>query len=415
MKRLPLLLLLGSFIASPCLVADTAAVKPDLFKEAKTALAARQFDAALDLYERAIIEHPEIPDRCWAAQQAIANTLAVKGDLAEAAKAAHIALDCAPTSQAFDESVHLAAKILSALDKDVTRANQLLAFQQTGPVNGAVNPMEAIGYPSQPDREKALEKMREQAGDNAAASRLRAYTFLLAGKPREALAQFADAFHRAMSPASLQTAALELASTGLRALRGHRGDQAKAAQFIQFGPNGSDGKPKTEDDPGDPFEGLLPAFPAGGEGGLAGLSTEDVGTLRRLRDGVRLYVGDPWVRPELRRDASIVMQQTTEALDDWGAPGQKDWYLQLVYGTDIRSLLDTSIVAVQAAARSRALHLAEVTALWKDIDAHYAALGTQPPASISAARKQFDATMTALCRLQAPPAPEKPLAKPMTF
>ena len=150
--RPPALFLFFVCLAAPLArCADSGA--DELFKAAKSAASARQFDEAVRLCERLIVEHPEDPDHCFNAQLTIAATLAAKGDLAEAAKAAHLAMDCAPNAASFDAATGVAANILSALDQNVGRANQLLAFQQTGPANGAVNPLEAIGYPLLPERE----------------------------------------------------------------------------------------------------------------------------------------------------------------------------------------------------------------------------------------------------------------------
>lgn len=413
MKRSALFLLFVWLAAPLAQCADNGA--DELLKAAKTAASARQFDEGLRLCERLIVEHPEDSVHCFNAQLTIATTLAAKGDLAEAAKAAHLAMDCAPNEGYYDTAAVLAASILSAMDQNVGRANQLLAFQQTGPANGAVNPLETIGYPSLPEREKTFEALREQAGDSPASSRLRAWTFLLSGKPREAFAQFADAFHRSTNPRDMQIAGEDLVSAGLRASRGHRMDQNKALQFVRFGPDGPDGKPNTADDIADPFAGILPAPPAAGEGGLAGLGAEELAALRHVRDAAKLYASDPGVEPRMRNAALFALQRANEALDDWGGAEQKDWYLHLVIGTDNPFQTDPALTGAQAAAKGRALHLGGITAFWNEIDASCAARGIEPTPAMANARRQLTTTTNALGRLESKPPVSKPLQKPASF
>ena len=413
MTRLALLLLIVRLAAPVAWSADNGA--DDLFKAAKTAVSAHQFDEALRLCERLIVEHPEDSVRCFNAQLTIATTLASKGDLAEAAKAAHLAMDCAPTAATYDAATGVAANILSALDKNVDRANQLLAFQQTGPANGAVNPLDTIGYPSLPEREKALEAVREQAGDGAAGSRLRACTFILCGKPREAFAHFGDAFRRSTTQRDIQIAGADLATTGLRAMRGNRLDQNQALQFLLFGPDGPDGKPNTDDDIADPFAGLVSDSPTAGEGGLAGLDAEGLSALRDVRDAAKLYANDPGVDTRMRQSAIVALQRANEALDDWGGTEQKAWYLRLALEEEKPFQTDPLWTSAQAAAKGRALHLGGITAFWNEVDALCAARGIEPTPAMTNARKQFTATTSALGRLESKPSQARPLQKPAAF
>lgn len=251
MKRFALILFLAG-LALP-LVRGADNPVDDLSKQAQDAVTAKKFDEAIALYGRIITEHADASDRWFDAQLNITRALTAKGDLAGAAQSAHLCLDGAPNLDAFDQVVSLTANILSAQDKNVDRANKFLAFQQSGSGGGQVSPMDAVGYPSQPDRERAFATFRQQAGDDASAARLRALTFLFTGKPREALAQFADAFRRNDNPYDLRNAGVELVSIGLRAARGNRVGLDQAMQFVIFGPNGPDGKPGTPDDLTDPF------------------------------------------------------------------------------------------------------------------------------------------------------------------
>ncbi len=389
-------------------IADT------LFRKAQAANDAHKPDDALSLYERILEEHPERLDAWFPVQRNIAETLARKGDLAEAAKAAHLCLDIAPNPQAFNEAVAFAANILSALDKNVDRANQFLAFQQSGSAGGAVNPMDAVGYPSLPNRERAFETMRQQAGDTPAASRIRAYTFLLTGKPKEALAQFADGFRRSSTFSDLQRAGLDLTTIGLRDVRGCGIGIETAVQFVIFGPNGKDGKPNTPDDLTDPFAEWLPAAPAPGEGGLADPSADDLATLRKVRDACALYAGDSLLEDYLLRyHAFAVLHRTHIALDDWGIAGQKDWYLQ--YAFEFGNLTEV-LPCTLAAARDRALHFGGVYPLLDEIDAKLAAQDVKPKNGIEKARAQFDALCAELNRASAVKvSPIKPLSQPASF
>lgn len=411
MKPISLLLAMVCLAAATGCCAENAV--DDLLKSAKTAAAARRFDEALGCYERVIEEHPEALSRWFEAQQGIAAALAAKGDFPAAAKAVHLAVDCAPGVPAFDAATTAAANILSALDQNVERANRLLAFQQTGPVNGAGNPLDAVGYPSAPEREKAFAQLRAQAGDSAAGSRLRAYTFLLTGKPREALACFADAFRRSSTVRDAQLAGSDLIAPGLRAVAGHRLGQENAVQYLKFGPHGTDGIAHTGDDIADPFDGLLPAAPPVGEGGLAGVEPAGLAALRHVRDAAWLYAGDSSLRAETRRCGLMAMQRANEALDGWGDEGQKDEFLQIAFASG--DVAEAALACAEAAAKGRALHFGGIGALLREIDACQTAHGLEPAKAFKDLRGPFDSALSAWDRLSAPPPKERALKKPATF
>jgi len=177
MKRLlPFLLLLGGSLFSFA----SGATNPvdDLMNQGQAAAKASKWDDAIQCFERVIEEHPEDPGRWFDAQLNITQMLIKKGDWDGAAKSVHLCIDGAPNLGAFDNAVPFAAAILSAQDKKVDRANQFLDFERTGGANGKANPMDAVGYPSMPDREKAFATFRQQAGDDSNGCRLRAFTYL---------------------------------------------------------------------------------------------------------------------------------------------------------------------------------------------------------------------------------------------
>jgi hypothetical protein len=319
-------------------------------------------------------------------------------------------MDVAPNMDEFSSITGLAANILSALDKNVDRANQLLAFEQSGPGGGAVNPMDAVGYPSAPEREHALEIVRQQAGDTVNASRVRAYTYLLTGKPKEALPHFADAFRRSPTLQETQRASVELTLIGLRDARGHGIGLEKVIQFVIFGPSGPDGKPNTPDDLADPFAQWLPTPPPPpGEGGLAGLSADDLDALRKVRTACQLYAPDPWVHENLRYHSFLVLPRVETALDNWGAPGQKDWYLDRAFESGAPDYLRSYVLA---AARGRALHFGGIYPVLNEIDARLPGKDPKVANEMAKARTQFAAMCAELNRLHTKPPALNPLTRP---
>jgi tetratricopeptide (TPR) repeat protein len=388
----------------------------DLFKQAQISAKDGKFDDAIQSYEHVLTDHPEAYSRWFDAEMNLAQMLAKKGDWDGAAKAAHLCLDGAPNLGSFDRAVGFAAAILSAQDKNIDRANQFIAFEQAGT---GVNPMDAVGYPSLPEREKAFTLIRQQAGDDANASRLRGFTYLFTGKPKEALGQFADAFRRNESPYDLSNAGVELVCIGLRAVRGHRVGLDKDMQFVIFGPDGPDGKPGTADDLTDPFAQFMPPVPAAGTGGLAALSADDLATLQKVRDAAQVYAGDPFLPSDgIRRTALAALQRANDALDGWGAPGQKDWYLRLALGVDCRPPDENTtgyLTGMQLAARGRAAHYGGVHALWNEIDAVCAAKNIDPPRRLKDVRAQFEKVCAGLEQIKFSTPTLVLLKKPATF
>jgi len=417
MKRLALILLLGGSVMTMAL-ADPNPVDV-LMQQAQASAKDSKWDDAIQAYERVITENPQDPGRWFEAQLNITQMLIKKGDWDGAAKSAHLCLDGAPNLSAFDNAVAFTAGILSAQDKSVDRANQFLNFELTGGADGKPNPMDAVGYPVQPEREKAFAAMRAQAGDDSTACRLRAFTYLYIGKPKDALGQFADAFRRNENPYDLTNAGVDLVCTGLRAAHGHRIGLDKAMQFVIYGPAGPDGKTGTADDLPDPFAALMPPVPAPGTGGLAELPADDLAALQKVRDAAQLYAGDPLLPTDpIRRTALGALQRVNDALDGWGAPGQKDWYLRLALGvhcTPPDEYTTGYIIGLESATRGRNTHYGDVRAMWNEIDAVCAAQKLDPPKHLPDYRKQFDGICANLGQIQFPKPAINLMTTPSTF
>ena len=417
MKRLAFVLLLCGTI----LPLAWGAPNPvdDLNNQAQAAAKNSKWDDAIQLYEKIIEEHPEDPGRWFDAQLNITQMLIKKGDLDGAAKSAHLCLDGAPNLGAFDNIVPFTAAILSAQDKNVARANQFLNFEQTGGADGKPNPMDSVGYPSMPDREKAFGLIRQQAGDDSVACRLRAFTYLYSGKPKDALANFADAFRRNENPYDLSNAGVDLVCTGLRAAQGHRVGLDKAMQFVVYGPAGPDGKMGIADDLKDPFAPLMPPVPAPGTGGMAQLSAEDLAALQKVHDAAQLYAGDPHLPSDsIRRSALGALQRTNDALDGWGAPGQEEWYRNLALGincTPPDEYTTGYLEGMERAARGRTTNYGGVHAMWIEIDAVCATQNIKPPTHMDGLRRQFSDICANLGHMQFPPPTLNPLKTPATF
>lgn len=417
MKRLALIL----FLCGPAIPFAWGAPNPvdELFQQAQASAKDSKWDDAIQIYERVVEEHPEDPGRWFDAQLNITQMLVKKGDWDGAVKSAHLCLDGAPNLNAFDNAVAYTAGLLSAQDKNIDRANQFLAFEISGGADGKANPMDAVGYPSLPDREKAFVVIRQQAGDDANACRLRAFTYLFTGKPKEALAQFADAFRRNENPYDLSNAGVDLVCIGLRAVQGHRVGLDKAMRFVIYGPAGPDGKMGTADDLADPFAPFLPPVPAPGTGGMAELPPDDLAALQKVRDAAQLYAGDPELPSDsIRRAAVGALQRANDALDGWGAPGQKDWYLRLALGFHCPPPDEYTtgyLSGLQFAARGRATHYGGVRAMWVELDAVCAVQKIDPPKHLGDFRAQFDKICTSLGQIQFPKSGLNLLKAPASF
>jgi hypothetical protein len=193
----------------------------------------------------------------------------------------------------------------------------------------------------------------------------------------------------------------------------------KALQFVIFGPNGPDGKPGTADDLPDPFKAYLTDVPPPGEGGMSGMPADDLATLKKVRDAAELYAGDPVLQSDgIRRQGLTVLERLNIALDGWGAPGQKDWYLRLGLGlgcpppdeyTAITYLTDAAY-----AARGRGLNYGEIPALWAEVAADCASNNPPLPKHLTDVRSRWDGFTSSLSKIQLPPINLNPMKTPAT-
>ena len=315
---------------------------------------------ALAAYEQAFVEAYRISDRWMEAQTKIVETLRKLNRQPEALQAARICFDACSEPAQIQNWTGLIMDLMREIDKDVVRANQFLAYQQFGPAgkdqtpgtpDDIPNPLAAVPYPSYPAREQAFAKARATAGDSARASRHRAMTFVFTGKPGEALKYFADGFRRCTAR-DMRLMAAEMVVVGVRGVQGHPINLDRCFTFMASGPAGSDGKIGTPDDRLDPFQSMGIAPLAPGSGGLAEIPADQIASLKdvvpRLED-----MAQYWRQHSGRRDAIAALARVHTALCDWGAPGQKEWYIgQLLLSTPEfqNPLMDSALASAKGGA-----------------------------------------------------------------
>jgi len=224
-------------------------------------MAQQKYDDARKVIERVFTAHGSTINNWYSAQLTIASILQAQGKTLEALRATRIALDAAPNRSEITYRVRTIADYIRALDNNIGRANQFINYQRFGPAgedgkpgtaDDLTDPLPALGYPSYPERERAFDKVRKEAGDDDEASRLRAYTYIYTGKPKEALRHFLDMVGRVQSD-RFKYVAPELIIVGVRAARGYAGDMQPFVDYVNYGPAGPDGRTGTADDLKDPF------------------------------------------------------------------------------------------------------------------------------------------------------------------
>lgn len=123
-----------------------------------------------------------------------------------------------------------------------------------------------------------------------------------------------------------------------------------------------------------------------GRGGLADLSADDVAALRGARDRLKEMILDAEQPQPARRQEIEALARVHEALADWGAENQADWYFQIMTTFDNEALRGLLAEIAEASAKGDAYHVAGVRAFWKRVDA---ALGDDLPAHLRNARNRF--------------------------
>jgi tetratricopeptide (TPR) repeat protein len=361
----------------------------------------KRLDEALAQCERVFTENPGCPDYWNQAQQTIVNILRSQNRAAEALQAERILFDVTGDAAGVAGHCNFIAGMLRDLDKNVTRANAFIDFQNYGPWGKdgkpggpAVlsNPLAGVGYPSYGAREQAFAKA-QAGGDDVAYARQRALMCMYTGHPDQAMKYYADALRRSL-PANFKDIANEMIALGVRGVQGHCCDLDRFYAFVRYGPAGPDGKLGTADDIKDPFAqlGVAPRVPAP-DGGLPAMAPEQQKVLVELASNfeamARFEREDAGLRNEVLEDLARVHV----ALCDWGAKGQAEFFLGLMMGEGGEQVQMEACECAQAAARGGELHLGGVCAFWQGIDAKVAAGSARKLGAAAQSRAQFDATL----------------------
>jgi hypothetical protein len=309
-------------------------------------------------------------ERWFEVQRWVVEYHAKAGRLEEALKHARVFFDATPEPRAVSDTTRRVMELFKALDKDIARSNAFLEYQLGGP-NGPdgqpgtpddlKNPHEAYPYPDRSERDKGFAEARGQAGDDADASRYRAWTYLYTGRPREGLKWFVDALTRSpVTPGGRNPAetipgrAREMVWLGVRPIRGHSAGLSDVYAFVALGPAGPDGQPGTPDDLPDPFPALLGSEPLPGP---VTFSAEDLQSIREVRESLRAIVADPREPPGERRLCVDAVERTHEALNDWAQPEVRAFFLECLQNDRDGHAQQGLFFAALGAARGNSYHL----------------------------------------------------------
>ena len=357
---------------------------------------------ALAAYEQFFVDASGICDRWFEAQSRIVEILRKLDRPREALQAAKICLDACGDAGGVNQWTLAVMDLMRRIDNDVARANRFLEYQQLGPAgkdqtpgtaDDLTNPLADVEYPAYESRQEAFAKARAAAGDSARASRLRAMTYIYTGKPAEALKHFADAFGRCTA-GDMRLMSGELVTIGVRGVQGHAAGLDRYFQFIAFGPAGPDGKSGTSDDLSDVFAAMGVEAPALGTGGLADIPPDQ---LKGLKELVPLLedASQHWRPQSEQKDAIAALSRAHVALCDWGARGQKEWYVRQMLLSDnaVQAALSDGALA---SAKAGQLHLGEARKFYAQLAeaAGAADVSLQPEAA--KARDSFKAFLDTL-------------------
>ena len=365
-----------------------------------------RYDEALEAYERVFVNHPAVSDFWYDAQCGIVEAHLGAGSPEEALRAARICLDAG--KHGIGRNVRLVAEVMQKVDGDVRRANTFIDFQchgpagadgKTGTADDLQDPMESVGYPSCPERERAFARAREEAGDGVWGSRHRALTYIYTGRPEETLGCFIDAFRRAKDDDFHKTAE-EMILTGVRGVRGHAAGLEPVFRFVAHGPAGPDGKRGTNDDVPDPVP--LPArtVSALAEAQRAGHTERDIDALGRVGVFLQKVARDTALPGGERRETVWALRRVHEALGDWGEEPVLEWYVARTLEERDDGVQEALLTGFLAAARGGEHHLGGVHALWGRLDARLKKGQKQLMGGASHRRRRFGETVDRLAKRQ---------------
>jgi tetratricopeptide (TPR) repeat protein len=331
---------------------------------AQIAQAAKKPDDAVAAYRRVIDAHCDSGSTAgwYEAQGAIVSRLAAGNDLPGALKAAHVLLDAAPDQNQATNAARLIVGLLQHVDKNSTRAKAFADFQlygpagrdgETGTADDVKDPMVAVGYPADAEREKAFTAAFPRAGQDASADAYRAWMCVYLGRPADAVPLFESATRRAASD-DWSNDATALVMNGLRSAHGTGVGLEAAAKFLRYGPAGVDGKPGTGDDLPDPFPSAAPQPPWA----APPLSAGDRQAITHLQASLHDVIADTSALNDLRAAAATGYLQTVEALD---VPQDPTPFAALLDRAD-RGMLDADLQVVLTLARGNQMHLGQLRA-----------------------------------------------------
>jgi len=219
-------------------------------------------DDALATYQRLICTYPLEQTACQAAQAKIVEVCRAASKWAEALGAARVLYDAAGTEQGILEAAQTVAQAFLAVDGNLGRANEFLAYQSFGPEGPdgkpntaddiAANRLAEVRYPTLgPEVAKQFGAAIQAQPENYDGFRAKAFLYAYSGRAKEAAAQFRLAF-KVASLTQLPTAAQELVLIGLKAHTASFHGLDRAFEFLNYGPKGKSGKESLPD----PFAGL---------------------------------------------------------------------------------------------------------------------------------------------------------------
>jgi tetratricopeptide (TPR) repeat protein len=337
-------------------------------------------EEAIAAYERVFTESPTVSDAWFEAQKSIIALLRKIGRHEDALKAARICLDVSPDANTIAQNASLIAAIFKDIDKNVTRANSFLEFQQFGPAgkdatpntgDDLADPLAAIPYPVYSEREKPFATARESAGHDAAASRFRALTYLYTGHPKDALQHLAEYFRRShLEPYPMLAVVNEVIALGVRPVQGHALNLKRFYDFMRLGPPGPDGQSGTADDLKDPFAEIgLAARAPSDDGGIVPPPPPERTALIQLRSELEAIYAAEHDDHQLRMALLGALDRLHTSLCDWGIKGQTDWYISLFPDSlSNEYVCSTLLQGGEASARGSDLHFAGPAVFWKKIE-----------------------------------------------